>query len=67
MTGEDVIMELDPLLAKMLAKIAPEVIPSIDEKGKLLVKLDKALYGCVQSAKLWYDKLTGALGLSTTK
>jgi hypothetical protein len=58
MTGEDVIMELDPLLANMLAKIAPEVIPYIDKKGKLLGKLDKALYGCVQSAKLWYDTLT---------
>ena len=61
MTGEDVIMELDPLLTKLLKKISPEVIPFIDEKGKLLMKLDKALYGCIQSAKLWYETLSAYL------
>ena len=25
--------------------------------GSIIVELDKALYGCVQSSKLWYDKL----------
>jgi len=27
----------------------------------MLVKLEKALYGCVESAKLWYDHLSGTL------
>ena len=60
-SGEDVIMELEPLLAKILAKIAPEVKPFIDEKGRMLVMVDKALYGCLDSAKLWYDTLTAKL------
>jgi len=60
-TGEEVFMELEPGLAKILAKVAPEVRPYLDEKGRLLVKLDKALYGLLDSAKLWYDKLTSTL------
>ncbi len=44
MTGEMVLIELEPMLARVLAKIAPEVIPFIDKQtGKLLVRLDKAL------------------------
>lgn len=58
MTGEEVIMELDKMLTSILAKVAPEVKPYVDEKGRLLCKLDRAVYGCVQSAKLWYCTLT---------
>ena len=57
MTGEEVYMELEPMLARLLAKECPEVKPYLDERGKLICKLDRALYGCVQSAKLWYDTL----------
>ena len=61
MSGEEVIMELEPMLTTILKKVAPEVSPYVDETGKLLVRLDKALYGCIQSAKLWYNTLTGYL------
>jgi hypothetical protein len=62
MKGEDVLMELDSLLTSILAKIAPEIVPYIDKRtGKLIVKLDRALYGCVQSAKLWYLTIKGYL------
>jgi len=61
MTGEVVHMELNPLLTKLLVQIDASVKPYVDDKGKLVVQLDKALYGCVQSAKLWYDTLTKAL------
>ena len=60
MTGQDVIMELDSTLTNIACKYLPELIP-YEENGKLLVKLDRALYGCIQSAKLWYDKLTATL------
>jgi hypothetical protein len=59
--GEELIMELEPLLVSILKRIAPEVIPYVDENGKLLVKLNKALYGTLDAAKLWYEKLTGVL------
>ena len=51
-------MELEPILTAMLIKKAPEVVPFVDSRRKLLVRLDKALYGCIQSAKLWCDQLT---------
>ena len=60
--GEEIIMELEPMLVSILKKIAPEVIPFVDESsGKLYVKLDKALYGTLDAAKLWYEKLSGVL------
>jgi hypothetical protein len=33
----------------------------MDERGKIVAKLVKALYGCVQSAKRWYAKLRAVL------
>jgi hypothetical protein len=61
-TGEEVIMELEPGLTAILKAVAPEVAPFVDEgTGKLLVRLDRALYGCLDSAKLWYEKLTSTL------
>jgi hypothetical protein len=29
--------------------------------GGLVVRLDKALYGCIESAKLWYNEIAGTL------
>ena len=26
------------------------------------MRLDKALYGCIESAKLWYNEIAGTLG-----
>ena len=58
MSGEDIYMEIDPFLTKFVRQIDPSVTPFVDQKGRLTVKLDKALYGCIQSAKLWYETLT---------
>jgi hypothetical protein len=33
----------------------PEAAEYVDKKGRLLVRLKKALYGCVQSSKMWYE------------
>jgi hypothetical protein len=59
---DEVIMTLDPVLAGILAQIDPSVEQMADDKGVVYVRLKKALYGCVQSAKLWYDKLSRVLG-----
>ena len=29
--------------------------------GSILVRLNKALYGCIESAKLWYEEIAGTL------
>lgn len=61
-SGEEVIMELEPTLVKILAKVAPEVEPYVDEaSGKMYARLDKAMYGTLDAARIWYDKLTSAL------
>ena len=59
--GEEIIMELEPMLVSILSKVAPEVKPFVDEKGRVLVMLTKAMYGTLDAAKIWYEKLTGVL------
>jgi hypothetical protein len=59
--GDEVIMTIDPFLASLLGQIDPSVEQKKDEKGVIHVRLKKALYGCIQSAKLWYDKLCSVL------
>lgn len=58
---EDVLMIIDPFLASLLATLDPVVVQKKDERGNIYVRLKKALYGCVQSAKLWYNKLCRVL------
>ena len=57
-----VYMRLDKELSKFACNIDERYVKYIREDGTLIVKLKKALYGCVQSAKVWYDTLTGKLG-----
>ena len=61
MTGEEVIIEVDATLSAIISRHLPKLEMFLDSRGKLLCTLDKALYGLVQSAKLWYDKLIGVL------
>ena len=57
----EVIMSLEPKLATMLADELPEYRPFVNADGTLLLSLEKALYGLVESSKLWYDVITGFL------
>lgn len=61
MTGEMVVMELDAVVARIVLLAAPDAKQYMDDRGRMLVVLDKALYGCVQSAKLWYDTVSAYL------
>ena len=55
----DIYMWLDPAVVRILISIAPnEYAKYKDAKGRMLVKVTKAMYGLVQSAKLWYERLT---------
>jgi hypothetical protein len=60
MPGE-VVMELDPITASILVSLDPTFKPFTEDDGKILVKLNKALYGCVESARLWYEHLKRVL------
>lgn len=70
MGEEEVLMSLDKTLAMLLVKIKPEYAQYLLKDGTMIVKLNKALYGCIESAKLWYDNLTAtleAMGFTTNK
>lgn len=58
----EIIMEIDPQLASMLADLEPETYANfIEHNGKMYVILDKALYGCIESAKLFYEHISKTL------
>jgi hypothetical protein len=59
--GGRVYMSLDPTLSSIALQLLPEYIGMVDSRGMLLLRLDKALYGCVQSARLWFDELSATL------
>ena len=54
---EPVFMLLDRRLSEMLTGVDPNSTDFVRQDGCVLVKLNKALYGCKQSGKLWYDRL----------
>jgi hypothetical protein len=56
----EVLMKIEPKLARLLVEIDPKSY-ALEEDGSIIVKLNKALYGCLESAKLWYDDLSKTL------
>lgn len=57
---EEIYMMLDKVTTATIIKLHPHLATMV-RNGKLLVKLMKALYGCVQSSKLWYDRIKNFL------
>ena len=59
---DEVYMTLDKLTTEILLQIDPSYkeFVEINKSGneEVTVKLNKALYGCVQSARLWYNTLS---------
>ena len=62
-TGVKVHMRSDKVLTAMLALVSPKHSQSVEEQGTSVVQLDKALYGCVNVAPLWYANLCSTLVL----
>jgi hypothetical protein len=58
---KEVIMKIDRLLSHILIQIDPNIEPYLDERGELVVRLNRALYGCVQSALQWHKEISGFL------
>ena len=48
-------MELKAPFAAAIVKQNPKWKKYLDTKGKMVVRLKKALYGCIESALLWYE------------
>ena len=45
----------------MLGELVPEYAKFIMKDDRMVVKLDKAFYGCTELANLWYQHLNGTL------
>ena len=60
-TGLAVHMRLDRNMSNIMIRLAPHYSEFADHKGCIVVRLDKALYGCVESAALWYENLRVSL------
>jgi Reverse transcriptase (RNA-dependent DNA polymerase) len=56
-----VFMRINKYLTNVLTSIDPSYKKFVNANGTCVVKLKKALYGCVESAKLWYDKISSDL------
>jgi hypothetical protein len=57
----EVHMILEPEVAQVLSEVDPEYAKYKNNNGSVVVKLRKALYGCVESAKLWYSNISSKL------
>jgi hypothetical protein len=56
MPGE-VFVTLDPASAEILCQLDPSYTRFLEKGKTMVVQLDKALYGCVESARLFYEHL----------
>lgn len=58
---EEVLMKLDPICSAVLIKIVPGYEKFLDDHECITVRLIKALYGCIESALLWFEHLSNTL------
>jgi hypothetical protein len=56
-----VYMTVPRILANSLVSLDPSYAGYLQPNGDIIVKLDKALYGCVESARLWYNEVSNHL------
>ena len=54
-------MYIDKNVTDVIIKQDKSFAPFRRHNGGLVVRLDKALYGCIESAKLWYNEIAGTL------
>ena len=58
---EFVAVYIAPGLVRYVIDVMPHAAEFVDDRGRLLVQLKKALYGCVQSSRLWYEHMDKVL------
>jgi hypothetical protein len=59
--GEKVHMKLDQYMTGVLVSMDPSHREFVNPDGTSIVHVVKGLYGLIEAAKLWYDKLSGLL------
>ena len=60
-TGVEIHMRLNRVMTSMLITLDPSYKRYQEPNGTVVVKLDKALYGCVEASLLWYNDLMSKL------
>ena len=60
-TGVEVHMRLNRVMTSMLITLDPFYKRYQESDGTVVVKLDKALYGCVEASLLWYNDMMSKL------
>ena len=60
MIGEKVFMRLDKYLTNIICELYPDYYEYV-HNGSIIVLLQRALYGCIQSAKLWHDHIKSTI------
>lgn len=55
--NQNVYLKINKQLVPYLLKADPSNKDFINKNGEVIVKLKKALYGCKQSGKLWFEKI----------
>ena len=61
MKGPEVIMLLTPDVSSLLIELDPTHTKYLRSDKRIAVRLKKALYGCIQSAVLWYNELSSTI------
>jgi hypothetical protein len=64
-TGVMAHMPLDKAMDDLLVRLHPSYRRYQDAKECIIVPLNRALYGCVESAALWYENLRDAMKRGT--
>ena len=60
-TGILVHVRLDKVMTRFLLELAPEYKQFVGEDETCVVELDRALYGTLEAARLWYDNISAKL------
>jgi hypothetical protein len=58
-TGIPVHMRLDKTMTDIIVELDHEYRKYVCSDGSVVVRLDKALYGTVEAASLWYENISG--------
>ena len=61
LTGVTVHVQLDKVMTQFLVELEPKYAEFVRDDGTCVVELDKALYGTIEAAKLWYDNISATL------
>ena len=57
----DVYVRLTPPVSKILAENNPEFAEFMDKRDQILVHLQIAQYGCIESTKLWCKTISSLM------